>query len=89
MKNTAAAPRTYASLAAAITAGAKGTDLVSETCGKCSGEGSVSWGANVNGAIYRADGSAEIIGRVCFTCNGLGTVRMQVRSLKARQARAA
>jgi hypothetical protein len=65
----------YSSYEAAIEAGAKGTDLVREECENCD-KGNKPWFAHVH------DG-------VCFQCHGRNWFTVQVRSIKARERRAA
>lgn len=65
----------YSSYEAAIEAGAKGTDLVREECENCD-KGNKPWFAHVH------DG-------VCFQCHGRAWFTVQVRSIKARERRAA
>ncbi len=74
----------FKTLEDAIAANAKGTDLVVESCGWCSGTGNIGYG-NVRSTHYKL-GAA--IGS-CFVCIGTGVVTVQVRSIKARQRREA
>ena len=55
----------------------KGADKERETCWKCNGVGTVSWG-NVT---FVAQGTED---RHCFTCLGKGWVSVTVRTLRAR-----
>lgn len=67
-------------------------DKVRVACGKCDGQGSISWGAQVTGAIHLVNGGVRLVPQVCFKCNGLGYHMRTVKSLRAaarREARAA
>ena len=53
--------------------GRPGNERVYFDCSRCDGTGSVSWGANVDGALYDpATGKERIVPQVCFQCNGVG-----------------
>lgn len=67
---------TYSSIEAAIAAGAKGTDRVSEPCGKCQGD-------RIIPEFY------HVYDGVCFDCNGAGYKTVQVATVKARATAAA
>lgn len=61
-----------------------------ESCGKCEGTGSVSWGIDVDGAVHLANSSGETVGRrtvskVCFTCNGVGGKYVSQQQLDRRE----
>lgn len=62
--------------------GLKGSDRVSDTCGRCSGTGYVGWGnltVNLGGKS----------GRVCFPCTGTGKLSRLVSSARTTARRAA
>lgn len=67
------------------------TKNIWESCGKCEGTGSVSWGIDVDGAVHLVNSSGETVGRrtvskVCFTCNGVGGKRVSQAQLDRRVA---
>lgn len=66
------------------------TKNIWESCGKCEGTGSVSWGIDVDGAVHLVNSSGETVGRrtvskVCFTCNGVGGKRASQAQLDRRE----
>lgn len=66
------------------------TKNIWESCGKCEGTGSVSWGIDVDGAVHLVNSSGETVGRrtvskVCFTCNGVGGKRVSQAQLDRRE----
>lgn len=65
----------------------KGTDRITQECGKCSGSGSVYWGVDVTGAIREANGKTRLVPRVCFQCNGTGKYVVLVKTIRARAAK--
>lgn len=69
--------------------GRKGTDRVHEQCGRCDGQGSVSWGVDVSGAVHQTDQDGNVVGtrsvsKVCFSCRGVGSKSILVSSVRAR-----
>jgi hypothetical protein len=56
---------------------------VRETCAKCSGTGSISWGIDVNAVV---DG--RTVSKVCFDCKGVGYRTVTQRTIRDRARRA-
>ena len=72
--------------------GMKGEDTVVETCGKCSGSGSVSWGVDVDGEVTMRNKDGQVVSRrivpkVCFDCNGTGQFVRKVKNIRAAARR--
>ena len=66
--------------------GMKGEETVVETCGKCSGSGTVSWGVDVDGVVVE-NGRQRIVPKVCFDCNGTGRYVRKVKNIRAAERR--
>lgn len=54
-------------------------------CGRCGGEGAVSWGANYNGHVLLEDGTVRETSQVCFACNGARGKWTTYRKLRNNQ----
>lgn len=68
--------------------GRRGSERVYFDCSRCSGTGSVSWGADVSGAVLDpTTGRTRTVGRVCFQCNGVGRDSHLVSSARAAERR--
>lgn len=68
--------------------GRKGSERVYFDCDRCNGTGSVSWGMNVDGAVYdSATGEERTVSRVCFKCDGTGRDSHLVSSARAAARR--
>lgn len=68
--------------------GRPGSERVYFDCGRCNGAGSVSWGADVDGALHDpATGKERIVPRVCFQCNGVGRDSHLVSSARSSARR--
>lgn len=60
--------------------GRKGSERVYETCWKCDGAGSVSWGVNLSAVV-----NGREVPKVCFDCNGVGQTSRLVSSARATE----
>lgn len=72
--------------------GRNGEDKIKSTCGRCSGEGSVSWGSNVNGVLTLTNKDGQVVGsrvvpQVCFECNGVGYHMRAIKNIRAAERR--
>ena len=68
--------------------GRPGNERVYFDCSRCNGTGSVSWGANVDGALRDpATGKERIVPRVCFQCYGVGRDSHLVSSARSTERR--